>query len=162
MCLQYRHLTDTVCASSLLSTEEENLQPHLLWGPSFQQLNKWSQKEISICNKLLCMAKCNLSFCAVFKWSLMFVGKRNCVRRKKKKTWVKGTAHADERTLKNVLCLSQCKTPLFGIRRNGKAGVLWYLTVLRPFLKLFSLRGGGHYLPRGFRLPSFSFCHFKV
>lgn len=43
----------------------------------------------------------------------------------------------------------------------AKLGVLWYLMVLRPFFvflrkkKLLSLRGGGHYLPRGFRSSSF-------
>lgn len=85
MCLQYRHLTDTVYAFLLLPPEEENLEPRLLYGPSFKQRNKWSQKEISICNKLLCMAKCNLSLCGVFKWSLMFVGKKLCKETKKTK-----------------------------------------------------------------------------
>ena len=42
-------------------------------------------------------------------------------------------AQVSERTLKNEWCLSQSKTLCFGLRRNGKASVLWYLMVLRPF-----------------------------
>lgn len=76
---------------------------------------------------------------------------------KSKKDVNERTAQASLRTLKkNVLCLSQSGTQCFGLRRNGKASVLWYLTVLRLFYlrNCFSLRGGGHYLPHGFRLSS--------
>lgn len=47
---------------------------------------------------------------------------------------VKGTAQVSERTLNDVLCLSQSKDIAFGLRKRGKDGVLWYLKVLRPFL----------------------------
>lgn len=61
------------------------------------------------------------------------MGKKLC----KKKNNVSERNGSSERAhfKKNVLCLSQAKTLCFGLRRNGKAGVLWYLTVLRPFLK---------------------------
>lgn len=83
----------------------------------------------------------------------------NCGRiTKKTKMRVKGTAQASERTLKCVVPVAIQGT-VIGLSRNGKAGVLWYLTVLRPFFfkkkKLFSLRGGGHYLPSGFRFSAF-------
>ncbi len=38
---------------------------------------------------------------------------------------------------RNVWCLSRSKTTCFGLTRNGKAGVLWYLMVLRPFFNWF-------------------------
>lgn len=80
----------------------------------------------------------------------MFVGKKLC--KKKKKSRVKGTAQSSERTLKNVLCLSQSKT--LWIDKKWQS---WRSVVsdgAKTFFKLFSLRGGGHYLPRGFRLSS--------
>lgn len=155
--------------SRILSPEEENLAATLCCkGPSFQQQKKPSgpKKEISICNKLLlCMAKCNLSLCAVFlKWSFDVCGGRNCVEgKKKKKRWVKGTAQSSERTLKNVLCLSQSETMVF--LDWEKKWQSWRSVVsdgAKTFFKLSSLRGGGHYLPRGFRSSCFPFCHFKV
>lgn len=83
--------------------------------------------------------KCNFSLCAVFKWSLMFVRKKLCKKRKKQRCKEKirngSSKRASERTLKkNVWCLSQFKTLCFGLRGNGKAGDLWYLMVLTPFI----------------------------
>lgn len=159
MCLQYRHATDTVYAFSLSSLEEENVRSKFSAAKKKTKKEKWSHKEISICNKLLCMAKCNLSLCAVFKWNLMFIGKKLWKKwEKKTKMWGKMRNGSRERAhfKKNVWCLSQYETLCFRLTRNGKAGVLWYLMVLRPFFKkLFSLRGGGHYLPCGFRSSSF-------
>lgn len=92
----------------------------------------------------------------------MFVGKKLCKEKKQtKQTRVKGTAQASERTLKNVLCLSQSKTPCFWIETKWQS---WRSVVsdgAKTFFKLFSLRGGGHYLPCGFRLSSFPFFSFQ-
>lgn len=128
MCLQYRHLTDTVYAFSFLSTKEEscNHTPRSEFSAVVPRRNFNMQQIIMHGKNVIYL------LCGVFKWSLMFVGKKLCRTKKSKKIWVKETAQSCERTLKkNVLCLSQSETSCLGLRRNGKASVLWYLTVLR-------------------------------
>lgn len=87
-----------------------------------------------------------------FKWSLMFVGMKLC---KKKKDLSERNSSIERVHFK------KCVVPVAiqdSVWIEEKKWQIWRSVVsdgAKTFFKLFSLRGGGHYLPRGFRLSSF-------
>lgn len=125
MCLQYRHLTDTVYAFSFLSTEEEscNHTPRSEFSAVVPRRHFNMQQIIMHGKNVIYL------LCGVFKWSLMFVGKKLCRTKKSKKIWVKETAQSCERTLKKEMCCAchNQRLRVLGWEEMAK----WYLMVLR-------------------------------
>lgn len=134
---------DWYCISilTLLVPEEENSQkqkkewkkPHLLnkvqvsTAKKKRRKKKSGRKKISICNKLLCMAKCNLPLCAVFKWSLMYVGKKVCLK-------VKMSERKELKWASALYKKKMCCACYFWIETKWKSRCsVVILTVLRPF-----------------------------
>lgn len=62
---------------------------------------------------------------------------RICVRKKKTKDVSERNGSSERAHFKKCVVPVTIQDTVFGLRKNGKAGVLWYLTVLRPFLNCF-------------------------
>lgn len=67
-------------------------------------------------------------------WKKLFKEKKKrCEDRMRNGSGERAHFKKKKKERKKVKCPSQSKTPCFGLRRNGKAGVVWFLVVLRPF-----------------------------
>ncbi len=90
----------------------------------------------------------------------MFVGKILC--KKKNKTDASERNSSSERAhFKKCVVPVTIQDTVFWIEKKWQS---WRSVVsdgAKTFFKLFSLRGGGHYLPCGFRLSSFPFAISK-